>query len=261
VLTGPPRGDRPRTGQHRNDATADHTPRAAAPPGHGTGSLPPVWGPDAPGDGEDESSWDADDTSRDWLKLAAAIGVVVLLVVAIVFAFNLGRGSPPDPPSQASEETTPSAAPATPLRIAGVSDLDPPPDGNGEENAELAALAVDGDRSTVWQTMEYYDPLHLLKDGVGLVVDLGRPQKVSSVRVTVQGSPTGFEVLAAAESSEKPTDVEGLRRVAGADSAGGRTDLDLREPVTTQYLVVWLTSLPPDGGNYRGRIAEIVVRG
>ena len=32
------------------------------------------------------------------------------------------------------------------------------------------------------------------------------------------------------------------------------------QPVTTQFLLVWLTELPADDGGYRGQVAEVVVR-
>jgi hypothetical protein len=255
---GPPRTPSAPPPGHGVDQPPRSSPGGHVP--HGTGSPPPVWGPDpAPDDDED---WAGRDSSRDWLKLAGAVAVIVLLVLAIVFAFNLGRGTGPDPVAEPSPETPTSQAPAQPHAIAAVTDLDPPPDGNGEENPELAALAVDGDPSTAWQTMEYYrDPkFGLLKEGVGLVVDLGGRREVSAVEVTVQGSPTSFEVFAAPGANTAPTGVENLRRVAGATGAGGRTVLELEDSVETRYFVVWLTSLPPDAGAYRGRIAEIVAR-
>jgi serine/threonine protein kinase len=231
---------------------------------HGTGSLPPVWGPDAAPDEDEGQRWGSRDSSVDWLKLAGALAVIVLLVLAIIFAFNLGRGSGGSTPAeeQQQEETAPTDAPTEPLSIAGVTDLDPPPEGNGEENPQLTGLAIDGDPSTAWQTMTYYgNPrLGLLKDGVGLVVDLGSPEEVSSVQVTLQGSPTSLEILAAPDGSGQPDNVDNLQRVAAAEGAGGRTNLELDEPVTTRYLVVWLTSLPPTDDGYQGRIAEIVVR-
>jgi hypothetical protein len=229
---------------------------------HGTGSLPAVWGPDAAPDAAEEPDWGSQDTSRDWLKLAGAVGVIVLLVLAIIFAFNLGRGSDGSPSAQPTDNTTTSSAPAGPVSISGVTDLDPPPAGNGEENGELAGLAIDGDPGTAWQTMQYYGnpKFGLLKDGVGLVVDLGKQQEVSSAQVTVQGGPTSLEILAAPEGSGAPDNVDNLRRVASAKGADGRTNLAFDEPVNTEYLVVWLTSLPPADGAYRGRIAEIVAR-
>jgi hypothetical protein len=254
----------PRAAAQRYDAGADEPsgPVRGMHSTHGTGSLPPVWGPDATPDTEDEQDWGRRDSSTDWLKLAVAIGVIVLLVLAIIFAFNLGRGAGTDPEAEPTEDTTPSQAPSRPISVAAVSDLDPPPAGNGEENAELAGLAVDGNPGTAWETMTYYGnpKFGLLKDGVGLVLDLGRAQEVSSVQVTVQGSPTDFEVYAAPEESGMPQGVDGLKRVASAQGAGGRTDLDLDQPVTTRYLVVWLTSLPPSSGGFKGQVAEIAVR-
>lgn len=229
---------------------------------HGTGSLPPVWGPDATPGTEDESGWGGRDTSRDWLKLAGAVSVIVLLVLAIIFAFNLGRGSTTSPSASPSGGASSSQAPAAPIRIAGISDLDPPPAGNGEENGNEAKLAIDGNPSTAWETMQYYGNPRFgnLKPGVGLVLDLGKQQQVSSVQVTLQGSPTSLDILAAPPGSGQPTTIDNLRKVATANGVGGSTTLTFK-PVTTEYVVVWLTSLPSDGGAYRGRVAEIVVKG
>ena len=230
---------------------------------HGTGSLPVVWGPDEPEEPkEGQEPGNRRDAGKDWLRLAAAIAFVVILVLAVVFAFNLGRGPGQTPPEPQGEGQAGEEAPSGPYEIAAVSDLDPPPQGNGEENADLAPLAADGDPSTAWQTVEYYrDPrLGLLKDGVGLVVDLGAPQEVSAVDVVLQGRPTSLDLLAAPEGSGPPEGVDGLDTVSSASDVGGEVVLELDEPVTTRYLVVWLTSLPPSDGGYRGRIAEIVVR-
>ncbi|HSE54804.1 MAG TPA: protein kinase family protein [Nocardioidaceae bacterium] len=252
----------PRAASQRHDAGADEPsgPVRGFHSTHGTGSLPPVWGPDSPPEADED--WGKRDSSRDWLKLAAAVAVIVLLVLAVIFAFNLGRGSGGSPSDEPSAGGETSGAPSGPVSLAGVSDLDPPPAGNGEENPEQAGLAIDGDPSTAWQTMEYYGnpKFGLLKDGVGLVVDLGRQQEVSSAQVTVQGSPTSLEILAAPDGSGQPTSVDNLRRVASANGVGGKANLDFGRPVRTQYLVVWLTSLPPAEGAYRGRVAEIVVR-
>jgi hypothetical protein len=192
------------------------------------------------------------------MRLALAIGGVLLLVVAIIVAFNLGQGTGPEQASE-SPSSEPTAEPAEPITIAGVTDFDPggdPP----EENPESAPLAADGNPRTAWRTSTYFDPLNLLKPGVGLLVDLGEPTEVSQVDVTFIGSPTSFEILAAEDGAPAPTSNEGLTRVGRLDNASTQGEVPLDEPVTTQYLVVWLTELPPSGGDFRGQVAEIVVR-
>jgi hypothetical protein len=237
----------------------------AARTGPGTGSLPVVWGPDA--DRHDDAE-DTDGKTRDagksWLQLAAIVAGCVLLVFAVIVAFNLGRDS--EQPDTAANGD-PSAGQSgnqdpRPVQIAGVSDFDPQGDAPQEENPQLVDLAVDGDPSTAWQTLTYQGnpQLGLLKDGVGLVVDLGKPVEVSSVNLTLIGRPTSLEILAADEGAGAPTSVDGLTRVAASDGAGPKVNLQLDDPVTTRYLVVWLTSLPPFSDGYKGQVAEIVVR-
>ena len=255
----------PRAATERRDHAPDDPSRPAQGPHstHGTGSLPPVWGPDQASEPAETAGGSRRDAGKDWLKLAAAIAFVVALVLAVIFAFNLGRGPGETPTDdQANGETSPGAEPAEPLEVVAVSDLDPPPQGNGEENPDLAPLAVDGDPSTAWQTVEYYRNPRFgnLKDGVGLVLDLGDPQEVSSLTVTLEGRPTSLDILAAPEESGLPESVDSLDTVASVSDEGGEVQVDLDEAVTTRYLVVWLTSLPPSGGGYRGRIAEVVVR-
>lgn len=255
----------PRAATQRRDHAPDDPSRPAQGmhSTHGTGSLPPVWGPDQASEPVETGGGSRRDVGKDWLKLAAAIAFVVVLVLAVIFAFNLGRG-PGEAPTdeQANGDASPKAEPSEPLEVVAVSDLDPPPQGNGEENPDLAPLAADGDPSTAWQTVEYYRNPRFgnLKDGVGLVLDLGDPQEVSSLTVTLEGTPTSLDILAAPGESGAPESVEALDTVASVSDEGGEVQVDLDEAVTTRYLVVWLTSLPPSGGGYRGRIAEIVVR-
>ncbi|MGZ4479407.1 MAG: protein kinase family protein [Nocardioidaceae bacterium] len=247
----------------------------AASPGPRNGSLPSAWGPDASSDddgsggyaagGYDAASWGGDEEpGKSWLRLAVLIGGVIVLVVAIIFAFNLGKGSSPDTTSTGGgggggSQGGNAPAAAHPLRIAGVTDFDPEGD-PPEENPSEAPLAVDGNPATAWSTMTYYGNPRLggLKSGVGLVVDLGKPQKLGSVQLTLGGSPTSVEILGAPGSTTAPTSTSGLKTLASADGAGTTADLTLKAPVTTRYFVVWLTSLPQGAGGYQGHVAEIV---
>ena len=189
------------------------------------------------------------------------VAVSTLVVVAVLVAFALGRGTG-DSAEVPEVGTTEGAEPTRPqpVPIADVVDFDPLGDTN-EENPELADLAVDGDPSTAWSTLTYYnDPrLGLLKDGVGLLVDLGAPAEVRRVDLALVGTPTDLEILAARGAGGIPRSVDGLRRVAAVKGAGTDVRLRLDPAVTTRYLVVWLTSLPavPDG--FAGQVAEIRV--
>ena len=256
-----PPGGRPRRGWPEPASTG-----FAPTPGPNTGSLPPVWGPDAdrPPPDEEDGWEDHQRAGRGWLRLAGVVAGVLLLIVGVIAAFNFGRGSggaasPVHRSSPSQSKASSSAGQVLP--IVGVRDFDPEAD-PPEENPQMAPLAVDGDPSTAWQTMTYYGNPQLggLKDGVGLVIDLGKQQSVSSVSVLLKGSPTSLEVFADGSSGTAPTSTSGLDKVASVTGAGTHANLQLKHPVTTQYLVIWLTSLPPASGGYKGQIAEITVR-
>jgi hypothetical protein len=245
----------------------------AASPGPRNGSLPSGWGPDATPDddgrggyaagGYDAASWGDEEPGKSWLRLAVLIGGVIVLVVATIFAFNLGKGSSPGTTSTGKGtggggQGGNATAAAHPLQIAGATDFDPEGD-PPEENPSEAPLAVDGNPATAWSTMTYFGNPKLggLKSGVGLVVDLGKPEKLGSVQLTLGGSPTSVEILGAPGSTTAPTSTSGLKTLASADGAGTKADLKLKSPVTTRYFVVWLTSLPQAAGGYQGQVAEI----
>jgi hypothetical protein len=197
------------------------------------------------------------------MRLALVIAGVVVLVVGVVLAFNLGRDSgDEDPSATTSQSGSPSASePASQrLKIAGVTDFDPQGD-PPEENPDLAPLAIDGKPATAWQTSTYRGNPKLggLKSGVGLLVDLGKPVEVGSVRLTLMGSPTALQILAAPDAQAAPSSTDGLDTVARDADAGNRAQLTLKKPVTTQWLVVWLTELPSAPGGFQGRVAEISV--
>ena len=96
-----------------------------------------------------------------------------------------------------------------------------------------------------------------LKTGVGLVVDLGAPREVTNVDLGFLGTPTGVSLYLA---DAAPSDVAGLDPIAQGTAEDESLSLELDEPATGRYLVVWLTSLPADdGGGFRGEVAEVRV--
>ncbi|MCW2768097.1 MAG: serine/threonine protein kinase [Nocardioides sp.] len=199
---------------------------------------------------------------RNWLRLAAGIAVGLLLLVAIVVVYNLGRGKTPlgaepnDNPTSSSPGSTTSAT-AAPLTGLVATDFDP----QGQPQAEypdLAHLAVDGNPATSWHTETYlqqFGPAGL-KTGVGLRIDLGAVHDVSEVDLTMSGG-TGVQLFV---TDTAPTSLRGLTPVASL-TAGPQENVTLDQPATGRYLVVWLTSLPAVSGGFRGEVAEVGVRG
>ncbi|GCD90230.1 protein kinase family protein [Nocardioides sp. LS1] len=219
--------------------------------GTGTGAVP------VPDEDEDDEV-----PGRSWLRLAFGILAALVLLVAVLVAYNLGRGktplgAEPDDSSSSSAKGTPVAS-STPITTLTASDFDPQGD-PPEENPDLAPLAVDGDATTAWRTMTYDQNMGPggLKTGVGLTIDLGESHDVSEVDLTLVGAATGVSIYV---TDTAPTGVRGLTPAASV-TAAARQRVPLDEPVTGRYVTVWLTSLPQIAGGYRGEIAEVGVRG
>ncbi len=220
----------------------------------GSGVLP-IADDDEPDDGV---------PGRSWLRLAAIVGLCTLLLLAVIVAYNLGRGRTPlgSVPDDDPAPTTPAAQPstsATPLAGLTADDLDPQGD-PPEENPDLAPLVVDGDATTSWRTQTYdqnFGPGGL-KSGAGLTLDLQGRQTVEAVDLTLVGAPTDVSIYL---TDKPPTDVRGLQPVASETVDGDRARITLDQPATGRFLVVWLTSLPTVEGGFRGEVAEVVVRG
>jgi putative peptidoglycan lipid II flippase len=211
-------------------------------------------------------------TKRRGSRMLLWLAVAVLVAGAALLAYQLGRSAgTPDDDSAAPATTSggPDSSPAASLErigIAGVIDFDPVADaGSGEENPNLAPLAIDGDPQTAWSTLVYKGNPQLggLKPGVGLVVDLGAPETVAEVKLRLLGVGTNVQLRAAPETAQTvPTSADGFDVVARAPSAGATVALRSDQPVTSRFLLVYLTSLPQVGpGDYQGSVAEITVRG
>ncbi|WP_426247273.1 protein kinase domain-containing protein [Nocardioides sp. LHG3406-4] len=238
----------PSTDESRSHTGSGFWPWASA-TSTGSGSMPPVSDPD------DEIP------GRSWLRLAMVIGLAALLVVAVVAALQL-RNTGEDPADDDPGEDARDRPRAVPLTGVVAQDFDPQGDPPFDEHPELVPLAVDGDAATAWETNTYTQNLGPagLKTGVGLVLDLGSAKGVRSVRLTLLGGPTTAQVF---RTAEVPETVDGLEPAAEGSTSADDPSLSLRLPddAADQYVVVWLTSLPPVEGGFRGQVAEVVVAG
>lgn len=159
-------------------------------------------------------------------------------VSTVVSTRTLGRTQP----------TTTVAAPKRPRRIVlvAVGPYDPPP-GDGTENDDQVANAVDGDATTFWSTEHYTHGF--FKPGVGIVLDAGRTRPIARVVVATDEPGSRAEI----QLAERPT---GPYRVASADQAlEGTTTFALKRGTSGRYVLVWLTALPSATGE--GHVNEV----
>jgi len=127
------------------------------------------------------------------------------------------------------------------------------------DDPQGAALAVAGNPARPW-TSQWYATAHFgaLKAGTGLLLDMGRPVTVSSVRLSQLGG-SGADIQLRAGSKPVPS---WLPPVASAANAGGTVKLQPGTPVHVRYLLIWFTKLPPDNaGTYRASVYRITVQG
>ncbi|TDD48497.1 serine/threonine protein kinase [Nonomuraea terrae] len=187
--------------------------------------------------------------------------VVLLVIVAVgVGAWTIGRslGSPTDP-VEAGGTTPATTAPVTAQEMEAVkpdkaSGFDPL--GDGDEKSDIAKLAIDGKPGTLWKTETYTSAdLGRLKDGVGLLLDMGKSMQIGDVEVTLSDASGASVELKVGDSAE----LGSLKTVATAKDASGKTTLTPEQATSGQYVLIWFTRVPTDAGTFHGTIYEVVV--
>jgi hypothetical protein len=266
----PPAGEpvrRPRAGSRAASTGPEYWPWDASqdsgvrPVGRDTGSWGSgSWSDDRWGTGEGLDDTGDQVPGRSWFRLAMIVGVCVLVMVAAVAAYQLGLKPPVPGISDDPTTSSPSPTQATPTPFTGLTATDFDPQGSPprEENPDQVPNVLDGDPSTAWTTSSYLQNFGPggLKTGVGLIIDLGATKGVRQVTVTTEGQTS----LAAYVTSTAPTGIAGLSPV-GTASGDGALTITLDEPVSGQYVTVWLTLLPPVDGQFRGTVSEVQVLG
>lgn len=218
--------------------------------------------------------------------LAAALGVVALAVLGYAaFEFSgqvtghtVRAASQPGsrqhvtakPPATlpvvtaappATVTATPRAITAPPREqaIVAVSAVAFGPHGTADgDNPQIAARVLT-DPAMGWLTQWYATPdFGALKQGTGLLLDLGRTVTVSTVTLTL-GSPPGTALelrLGAAP------DLGALPVVTTATATRDQLSLPLTRPAKARYVLLWFTRLPPDdAGTYQLLVHQVRVQG
>ncbi len=162
------------------------------------------------------------------------------------------------PPSTAAAEPVPTATVAPVLTTPASTLLDPPgvatfdPYGGGGEMDHRLERLVDGDRETTWRTERYYDPLSLIKAGVGLVIT----PPAEARRLELLGITPGT-VYTLSWAASPDASLSEWNPVASGQTASGAFFLTLPQRPAGAWMV-WFTELPyvsPE--NYSTSIAEV----
>jgi len=191
--------------------------------------------------------------------VARAIAALLLVSGVALIGWQLAESGLSDEPGRqgdGSTTTPPAGTPSTVLPITSTDDFDPE-GGNGEERPREVPLATDDDPNSAWRTQSYRQADIGNKTGVGLLLDLGSVKDVRQVALRLVGTGTDLELRVSESLGERAQD---YREVATESQAGSRVDLTPKDPVRARYVVIWLTKLPSDGGEFRGGIADIEVR-
>jgi hypothetical protein len=201
----------------------------------------------------------------------AFIGVSVLaLAVVIALAWWIGTnvltvadsvdevpGSTPPAGSASSAQSSSAAAqPGAPIAIVSADVFDPEGDGEPENDGDVP-LSYDNDPSTSWSTLEYRGSPAFgnLKDGVGIMYDLGSDQNIAGVTLTTSTPGIKVEV----RTGEDPAADLDSYAVGATGTVDGTTDLTFDKPAKGRFLLVWVTGLVPSEGGFQGDLAEVVV--
>ncbi|MCX4549544.1 protein kinase family protein [Streptomyces sp. NBC_01387] len=125
------------------------------------------------------------------------------------------------------------------------------PDGKPQHPADVGDT-YDGDSSTYWRTFSYKGgpTLAPFKQGVGIVYDLGSAQDVSaaSIGLLYPGSETAISLYAAGSlSSSAP--LSSMKKITSTSTNGTTAQLKADKPVSTRYVLVWITAMPNSPGD------------
>jgi hypothetical protein len=141
---------------------------------------------------------------------------------------------------------------------------------DNDEDHQTVANAIDGNPGTAWSTQWYGSATFGgLKPGTGLILDMGKTVKLSSVKVLFgSGCCTSADIYIGNTSTVSQAAFQTFTKVASASNVSGDYKFPVSSSATGRYVIVWLTSLPPalpsanaPAGYHQGLIYEVTVRG
>jgi hypothetical protein len=189
--------------------------------------------------------------------------LLAAFVVALVLWVTMGTDGGTNGVTETTVVAGDTAAASTVAPVAGqgilaVRSFDPDGD-DGVENDDQAALAIDGNTDTAWQTVCYSDRYLGGKGGVGLVADLGA-DRTGTLQVVLGSAPYQVRMYAVGDGQNPTTFAAWGSPLQSFD--GTETDtlsLTLAQPA--RYVLVSFIELGENNdcanNPYRGSIREL----
>ena len=174
-----------------------------------------------------------------------------------------GNGSPAGHGSTTGASASPPASHPPATAVAALSPVRAAAFGPGGfahgDNPGQARLAIDRSARTSWHS-DWYATANLgnLQSGTGLLLTMRQPVRVSVARLTLAPQAGGTVQLRAGNSPV----LAALPVIARSADTGGTVTLRVAHPVSARYVLIWFTSLPPDGsGTYQAKVFTIALSG
>jgi len=206
---------------------------------------------------------------RSKAVLITLLAIVVAAGLALVAYHSLSHGHSP-PPAAATHR------PTTPQTSSKVGVLKPVSAQAFEDNPADANLAIASNPAAAWQTYQYIGSPYFggLQQGSGLILDMGRPVRLSSVQVTFESTP-GADVQIKIGNPSNPSPPQNdptlaqsiagsMTTVAQQSDVTGTVTFPVSSKATGQYILIWFTKLAPmanHSGKFQGDISDVVVKG
>jgi putative peptidoglycan lipid II flippase len=171
--------------------------------------------------------------------------LVLAWVLKGLFA-NVGTGGTINAPAIGANTPT-AGAPSESAVVKPVGATVFPP-GPGADSPGTADLAIDGDATTAWSTDVYSDsvPFPNFKRGVGLMLQLSEPAKLSAVDINL--SSTGTEIQIYSATTDSPGSLDDTKQLTQltrsptpVQQGPNRIPVTMSSP--TSYVLVWISTL------------------
>lgn len=259
----------------RTAATVQHVLEQASVVDQKTDFIPVLrLGQRPPPGGVDESLADPEllaqerERSQRMMWIMVGLGILAALVVGIVIWWMVSVFAPSASDAPLNEQrniglttdsspqpSTPPAQPAAtggvPVPATGISVFSPE---GTKDGVNSVAAVLDNNPATTWRTDQYFQQFPALKKGVGLMATLPSPAKLTSVSINSPSAGTMVEIRTS--PTDSPT-LDQTQLIGSARLGNGITDIPVRTDQAARYVLVWITGLGNNGGQFQTAIADI----